>query len=98
MRVDIILICKAVLLEEGASRLRAASVAGLEMRLLLQVGQVAASLAFVALYIWSTYEPVTRGSWRHTADLVLSAVFAADLAARVRAKAGRPQHAEACGG
>lgn len=54
-----------------------------------QVGQVAASIAFVVLYIWSTYEPAARGSWRHMADLALSALFAADLAIRLKVGTGR---------
>ncbi len=49
---------------------------------------MAASVAFVVLYIWSTYEPAARGSWRHMADLALSALFAADLAIRLKVGMG----------
>ncbi|GIM15032.1 hypothetical protein Vretimale_17907, partial [Volvox reticuliferus] len=70
--------------EQGFANLGGASWAGIEVRLLLQVSQVAASLSFVGLYIWSTYEPAARGSWRYTADLALSTLFAVDLAARIK--------------
>ncbi|GLI58482.1 hypothetical protein VaNZ11_000187 [Volvox africanus] len=70
---------------QGFARLGGASLAGIEVRLLLQVSQVVASLFFVGLYIWSTYEPAARGSWRFTADLALSTWFAVDLAARIKA-------------
>ena len=53
-----------------------------------QVGQMAASLVFVGLYIWSTYTPAPRGSWRHGADLALSALFAGDLVLRLRVRGG----------
>lgn len=72
-------------LHDQAVRVRCGSWRGLELRLITQVGQVAASIAFVVLYIWSTYEPAARGSWRHMADLALSALFAADLAIRLKA-------------
>lgn len=48
--------------------------------------QLSASLAFVVLYVWSTYSAPTRGSLRHAFDLALSAAFAADYALRMRVR------------
>ena len=53
------------------------------VRALMQLGQVVASLAFVVLYVWSTYSTPVPGSLRHSADILLCGVFAAEFVARL---------------
>lgn len=53
-----------------------------EVRTALQVGQFAASLLFVVLYVWATYQAPAPFSWRSNLDLLLCATFAADYSLR----------------
>ncbi|KAK9808990.1 hypothetical protein WJX72_007481 [[Myrmecia] bisecta] len=53
-----------------------------ELRQALQLGQFAASLMFVVLYVWSTYSTPAPFSARYNLDLFLCFVFAVDYAFR----------------
>jgi hypothetical protein len=55
----------------------------LAFRLLFQALQFAASLAFVGLYVWSTYSAPTRWSWRYWAEIALCVVFALEYMTRL---------------
>ena len=54
-----------------------------DVRAAVELAQLAASLLFILLYIWSTYAPEAPGSWRHWVDVGLCCVFAVDYAYRV---------------
>jgi hypothetical protein len=54
-----------------------------DVRLVVQGGQLVASLLFIVLYVWSTYSPALPGSARHQLDLLLCLVFACDYVFRV---------------
>lgn len=49
----------------------------------LQYVQVAASLLFVVLYVWSTYSPPVPHSARANLDLILCAIFAGEYLHRL---------------
>lgn len=51
-------------------------------RVLWQSAQLAASMVFVVLYVWSTYTPPEPHSLRAGMDVALCALFAADYALR----------------
>lgn len=53
-----------------------------EVKTALQIGQFAASLLFVVLYVWATYKAPQPFSWRFNLDLLLCAVFAVDYLLR----------------
>ena len=53
-----------------------------EVKTALQIGQLAASLLFVVLYVWSTYKAPPPLSWRFNLDLLLCATFALDYLLR----------------
>ena len=57
------------------------------VRALLQLGQVVASLLFVVLYVWSTYSTPQPGSLRHSLDILLCGIFAAEFVARLLVRA-----------
>ena len=53
-----------------------------EVKTALQIGQFAASLLFVVLYVWATYKAPAPLSWRFNLDLFLCAIFAVDYLLR----------------
>lgn len=53
-----------------------------EVKTALQIGQFAASLLFVVLYVWATYKAPAPLSWRFNLDLFLCGVFAIDYLLR----------------
>eukprot|EP00884_Botryococcus_braunii_P010005 jgi/Botrbrau1/19005/Bobra.0100s0039.1 len=53
------------------------------VRLCFQLGQIAASLLFVVLYVWSTYSAPCHSSWRYKLDISLCVLFALDYVFRV---------------
>lgn len=68
--------------ELGAAARR---LAGGQLRNVLEASQLAASVLFILLYVWSTYVPEAPGSWRYWLDLVLCCVFFADYVYRITA-------------
>lgn len=58
-----------------------------DVRLVVQGGQLVASLMFIVLYVWSTYSPALPGSARHQLDLLLCLVFACDYVFRIAVSA-----------
>ena len=57
----------------------------IDVRLVGSVAQLLASVAFIVLYIWSTYETPAPGSWRHVLDVGLALVFALEYVTRIKA-------------
>lgn len=57
-----------------------------ERRVLWQGAQLAASLAFVVLYVWSTYSAPAPFSLRYNLDLALCAMFGADYLWRLKVR------------
>lgn len=56
------------------------------VRLAFQAFQFVASLAFVGLYIWSTYSVPPRNSWRYFAEVFLCLIFALEYLHRLIAE------------